>query len=648
MDFSKLKRLGITSDYDLINHIPIRYVDYSNLSTIKKANVDDIVTIKGSIVSLKNIYTKRGLRMQIGSVEDSSDKLTIVWFNQPFLIKTFYPGREVALSGKVSLFSGRKSLVSPEYELISESHGTTHTGKLVPIYPETAGISSKWIRTRIRKVFDAQINRIKEYLPKSVLKKYGLIELTKAYKEIHFPKSLEAAKKAKQRLAFNELLNLELKANYRKSMWKRNKVTNNLSVNRKEVESFIKSLPFVLTNSQRMASEQILTDISGDYPMNRLLEGDVGSGKTAVAAIAAFVAFLNGYQTILMAPTQILVKQHFDTFQSLFSKYKVRLSLLTSESRTKEVGRTDIFIGTHALIHQKVSFDKVALVIIDEQHRFGVEQRAHLVKKSGTPHILTMTATPIPRTVAMTVYGDLDLSVLKELPKGRKKVTTWLVPPQKRKGAYDWIRQQVKSKSSQVFWICPLIELSEKETMKDIKSVTTEFENLKKTFSKLKLGLLHGRMKAKEKDSVLNSFKRGKTDILVATPVVEVGIDIPKATIMVIEASERFGLAQLHQLRGRVGRGETQSYCLLFANIKGSRRLTAMTKTNSGFELAELDLQIRGPGEIFGLKQSGFPQFKAASWSDTKLIAQAKEVAEQATNKPEQYPSLVDKTVSMV
>lgn len=624
---------------DLLNYIPTRYVDYSNLTTTKDVIIDEVVTIKGKIVSLKNIYTKRGLPMQVGSIEDDLGKIQIVWFNQPFLVKTLYPTREVSLSGKVTLFSGRPALVSPEYEILTDLHGTVHTGKLVPVYPETKYISSKRMRTQIRKVFDTQISKVKEFLPEKYLKMHHLAGETEAYKYVHFPKNLEEAEIGRKRLAFDELLNLHLKSEYRKISWKKREVISKLQISKLQINNFIKTLPFELTNSQQTAVDEILADLSKDYPMNRLLEGDVGSGKTIVAAIAAFAAFLNGYQSVFMAPTQILAQQHYKTLNKLLSPYKVRISLLTSETRLQPLGSTDLFVGTHALIHKKIIFDRVALVVIDEQHRFGVEQRAHLVKKAGTPHILTMTATPIPRTIALTTYGDLDLSTLTEMPKGRQKVTTWLVPPQKRAGAYDWVRSLITDHRSQAFWICPLIEESEKETMKDIKAVTTEFLNLKSIFINQKLGLLHGRMKATEKSQILSDFRSRRIDILVATPVVEVGIDIPNATIMAIEGAERFGLAQLHQLRGRVGRSDKKSYCLLFG--KTTRRLTAMTKMHSGFELAELDLKLRGPGEIFGTHQSGFPELKVASWSNWELIKQTKDLAEKISSEPEKYPSLV-------
>ncbi len=579
--------------------------------------------------------------MQIGSVEDSTGKITVVWFNQPFLIKTLYPGRIVSLSGKVGFFSRKLCLSSPDYELLGDiEKPTVHTGRLVPIYPETSGLSSKWIRTLMLGAFTSLNQNIPDFLPKEVLSNLSLVDQKDAVRKVHFPKNLKEAEKGRERLAFNELLNLELTSIYRKINWKKNAVANKITINHPEVNKFLNSLPFKLTDSQNTAVKEILQDLVKDYPMNRLLEGDVGSGKTVVAAAASLAVFLNGLQAVIMAPTQILANQHYETFKKLLTRFGVRISLITSDAKKSHLGRQDIFIGTHALIHKGVDFDKVGLVVIDEQHRFGVEQRKHLVKKSGTPHVLTMTATPIPRTVALTSYGDLDLSVLTEMPKGRLKVTTWFVPETKRKGAYEWIKSQISKSGSQVFIVCPLIEDSEVETMADVKSVTTEYEKLKKIFGDFKLGLLHGRLRPTEKNKILKDFRVGKIDILVTTPVVEVGLDIPNATIMVIEAAERFGLAQLHQLRGRVGRGREKSYCLLFSNIKYSKRLRAMEKMHSGFELAELDLKLRGPGEIFGTAQSGFPELRVASWNNYPLIKKAKDIAIDIVKNPLKYPNI--------
>ncbi|KKQ87013.1 MAG: ATP-dependent DNA helicase RecG, partial [Candidatus Woesebacteria bacterium GW2011_GWB1_38_8b] len=373
--------------------------------------------------------------------------------------------------------------------------------------------------------------------------------------------------------------------------------------------------------------------------------GDVGSGKTVVAAYAMFSAFVNGFQSVIMAPTQILASQHYKTLNEIFKNLNVRISLLTGHEKKVAIGKSDIFVGTHALLHTKINFSDVALVVIDEQHRFGVEQRTHLIKSSGKrnaiPHILTMTATPIPRTIAMSLYGDLDLSVLTEMPKGRIPVTTWIVPPEKRSGGYDWIKDKIEKEKTQVY----IIWESESDLLKEVKSAKLEYQNIKKIFPQFRIGLLHGKLKPIEKESAINDFKEGKIDILVSTAVVEVGIDVANAGIIVIEAAERFGLAQLHQLRGRVGRGNTKSYCLLFTQSRSDKtvsRLKVLKENHSGFTLAEMDLKMRGPGEVFGTMQSGFSNLKVARWSDIELIKKAKQVAEKIQLSPELYIQVLD------
>ncbi len=641
-----LEKLSIEKVEDLINHIPFRYDDYSLISDTQRCQIGEVVTIRGQVVSLKNQRTRRGLSMQIGAFADEKGRMPLVFFNQPFLVKMLYPGQKITLSGKVQTFSGKKAFVSPSYEIAKESGLENKTAGIIPVYPETEGLTSTWIRGKVGLILKEE-GVIEEFLPNEVLKKYKLESLLEAYKNVHFPKEIADAGKARHRLAFNELLMLHLRSVAKKLDWEKRESSYKLKVSKSIKKEFIESLPFKLTSSQEKAIEEVSSDLTQQIPMNRLLEGDVGSGKTVIAAFAAFNAFINGCQTVFMAPTQILASQHYETLNKLLSPYKIRISLITSSIKKIDLGRSDIFIGTHALIHSKVDFDKVALVVIDEQHRFGVEQRKHLVKRSVkktvSPHVLTMTATPIPRTIALTMYGDLDLSILNEMPAGRQKVTTWVVSQEKRKSSYSWIEKEIKENNSQAFIICPLIEESQIETMQNVKAVKKEFEVLKKVFKSLKLGLLHGKLTPKEKDEVLGEFKKGNIDILVSTPVVEVGIDIPNATIMAIEASERFGLAQLHQLRGRVGRGIKKSYCLLFSETKSSRRLTAMTKTNSGLELAELDLKLRGPGEILGTRQHGFDDLKAASWSDFDLIKSTKEVADEFVKNSNKYPKVQDK-----
>lgn len=622
----RLEKMGIKTFKDLIYHIPNRYLDFREKSPISRLSIGDSLTIKGKVDSIKNLYTRSGKKIQLAKISDNSGTIDVIWFNQPFLIKTIKEGETYSFSGKVDWFGRKKAMISPLID----------TFGIVPIYPETYGISSKWLRGRIKTAYRLIGDEIKEYLPQ----KYGFLDLPSTIKEIHFPNDPDRAEKARERLAFDELLALQITNIKRKSLWQKNHPVYVLEINRKEINQFIDNLPFKLTVSQNKVIDEIIEDFQKPYPMNRLLEGDVGSGKTVVAATAAFISFLNGCQSVIMAPTQILAQQHFDTLNNLLQPFKVRISLITSAITEKDLGRCDIFVGTHSLIHQKINMDKVALVVIDEQHKFGVEQREHLVKKVGrkniSPHVLTMTATPIPRTVALTFYGDLDLSTLNETPEGRQKITTWIVPANKRDNAYKWIDENIQKNRSQVFIVCPLIEESESETLKDIRSVTKEYQSLKKIFKGRKLGLLHGRLKMEEKNKVVNDFRSRKLDIMVATPVVEVGIDIPNATIMVIEAADRFGLAQLHQLRGRVGRSDKKSYCLLFYQNEGEKskaRLSAMEKGISGFELAELDLKLRGPGEIFGLRQSGIPELKIASWTDIDLIKKAKTVAEEILNK---------------
>lgn len=617
----KLEKLGILTISDLLHHIPHRYLDFSKITKIKDIKVSETVTAIGQITSIRNQNTKSGRLMQIGQIEDETGKISIAWFSQPFLTRMLFPGIKIAVSGEVSWFAGKPAFFSPQYEKIEENHETVHTGKIVGVYPETAGLSSKWLKARIKYALDRI--EIIDFLNKDTIKSKGLITFSDAIKKIHFPKNLEEAQKAKERLAFNEFFNLLTTARERKNKIIKKKALS-LKFDQKQVDKFINSLSFKLTGSQVKTSKEILSDLERKVPMNRLLQGDVGSGKTVVSAIASFVTFLSGYQTVLMAPTQILANQHYETLKSMFKDFKIRISLVTGSIVKEEVGISDIIVGTQALLNK--TFERVGLLIIDEQHKFGVKQVNFLQKIN--PHILTMTATPIPRTIAQTLFSDMELSIIDELPQNRQKIKTWLVPNDKRDGAYDWIKKQIKTNNSQAFVICPLVEESEAETLKSVKSVKKEYENLQKVFTNLSIGLIHGKLKEKEKNEILLKFKNGETNILLSTPVVEVGIDIPNATIMLIEGADRFGLAQLHQLRGRVGRGSKESYCLLFTendSEKAINRLTALTKTSSGFELAELDLKLRGAGDVLGTKQSGFGNLKIADWSQTEIIKLARE-----------------------
>jgi len=642
----RLEKLGIVKIADLLTHPPSRFMDFRKITAINNARVGDTVSVIAKLNFIKNQYSKTGRIMQIGEIEDASGKMKIIWFNQPYLAMSMKRGLEMSFSGKVEFFGANKAFLSPEYEI---GDSFIHTGRLVPIYPETHGVSSKWLRSKIAFALKIGKPEIVDFIPEEDLKKYSLVAYKNAIYDLHFPEKEIDYQKAKKRLGFDEFLSLTLQSIYRKDLWKENMALYQIKPDNKNILKFINGLPFSLTPSQTKSIEEILINIGKKIPMNRLLEGDVGSGKTVVAAVAVFATFLSGYQSVIMAPTQILANQHFETLSKLFEKYKIKVKLITSSTKNCDIGIADVYIGTHALIHRVVENESVALVVIDEQHRFGVEQRTLLVKKSGKgnkiPHVLTMTATPIPRTIALTVYGDLDLSILKEMPKGRLPITTWIVPSEKRDASYKWIKEQIDKSHTQVFYVCPLIEESQYETMKDVKAVVKEFENLKKIFKKYKVDLLHGRLKNDEKDLAVKKFKSGETDILVSTPVVEVGIDIENATIMVVEAPERFGLAQLHQLRGRVGRGDKKSYCLLMPTSGGgyvSKRLNALKQHNSGFELAEIDLIIRGPGEIFGTTQHGFFELKNASWGDSELIKISKDFADKIVKNRPKYKNTIE------
>lgn len=669
----RLERLGIYTLKDFLYHVPFRYDDFSLIAQIGSLQPGETVTVQGTVVEIKNSFLNKYKTIQRAKIDDGTGTIEVTWFNQPFLTKTIMQEDTISLSGKVGQFGKRLQLQSPEFEILARNYAELdnssdeqntklreilHTGRLVPVYPETRGVSSKWLRRQIYQLLQIHKDKISEFMPEEIRAKHHFPSLYDALATIHFPKRLEDAEKARQRLAFDELFLLQLKGFARRKAWREKTVGTAFAINshEKKRKDLINSLPFTFTDAQQKAIQDILANLSEKKPMNRLLQGDVGSGKTIVAAVAMYEAFLNGYQSVLMAPTEILAEQHNKTISNLLEPFGVKVSIATSskklqipnpKSQTKsKIQKTnlkfDILVGTHAVLSEKIVFKKLGLIVIDEQQRFGVKQRGIIREKGSNPHLLTMTATPIPRTIALTAYGDLDLSYLNELPKGRQIIKTWLVPPEKRSNAYGWIRDEIKKHASQAFIICPFIE--ESESMSTVKAATKEFEHLQKdVFPNLRLGLLHGRQKAKEKDAVLSDFREKKIDILVATPVVEVGIDIPNATIILIEAAERFGLAQLHQLRGRVGRGDKQSYCLLFTESESEmtkKRLKAMESSHFGAELAELDLRIRGAGELYGTKQSGSIDLKIADFSDPLLIEQARNDANIIFEQLGKYPKI--------
>ncbi len=639
----KLKKLEIETVADLLYHFPARYEDFSQLTLISQLKAGQVSTIRGQVLVFQNLFTRFGKNIQKGVFADQSGQINFIFFNQPYLKNIFRPGAKLALAGKVEPDNTGLIFKNPEHEILkTNSLMSVHSGRLVPIYPETAGVSSKWLRSRIFPLLFKKVVEIEDWLPSPILEKEDFPSLEEAIKQIHFPESEKKATEAKDRLSFDELFLLQLRAFIKRKEWQKSAKAIPMKQFPDKIQAFIKKLPFQLTNDQNRAVVEIIQDLTRNFAANRLLQGDVGSGKTVVAAIAAYLTYLNGHNTYLMAPTELLAQQHYQTFKQMFAQENICLSLITSSHKEKQK-EAKIVIGTHALLFRK-NKTSPKLLIIDEQHRFGVAQRSQLLSFKPRPHLLSMTATPIPRTMSLAFYGDMDLSLIKQMPLGRKKIKTWLVPIEKRQAAYKWLEKRIKEDKSQAYIVCPLIEESQFEKMKDIKAVTIEYERLQKNvFPGLKLALLHGRLKSPEKDRIINDFKKKKYDILVSTPVIEVGIDIANAAIMLIEGSERFGLAQLHQLRGRVGRSKKQSYCLLFtsAGVKqDSRRLKAMETKNSGFELAELDLKIRGPGEIYGLRQSGRIELKIADLSDSRQLLLAKNYAGNFSKNLQKFPLL--------
>lgn len=677
---NKLERLGIQKLEDLLYHIPARYENFGIVSQIAQIQQGEVVTIQGQVQEAKNEYTRRRFVLQKVTVTDGTASLQLIWFNQPYIVRTLPVGSFISAAGKVDKSRSKLVLKVQNYEILGNDRAPVHTGRLVPVYPETQGLTSKFLRNRIQEILKSNLSEIEDFLPEHITKHHNLLPLKEALEKIHFPKNLEDSDQAYKRLSFDELFLAQLSARVKRAEWEKKVVTHQFKIDpfQKKIDKLITSLPFELTNAQKKAVKEIFSDLSAKRPMNRLLQGDVGSGKTVVAAIAMYLAYLNGFQSALMAPTEILATQHYATINKLLSPFGVRVGLVTSsqylvssisydkkKQNTKyEIQNTDILIGTHALIQKDITFHQLGLVVIDEQQRFGVEQRSVLRKKGVNPHFLTMTATPIPRTIFLTMYGDLEISFLGEMPKGRQIIKTWLVPEEKRNAGYEWIKKQITgntlpiekvtnkktihhttSTQNQVFIVCPFIE--ESENMTTVKAAVKEFERLQQSvFKEFKLGLLHGKLKSKEKDEILKKFATGELDILVATPVVEVGIDIPNATVIVIEAAERFGLAQLHQLRGRVGRADKQSYCLLFTestSYKTRQRLKSLERTHIGAELAEIDLQLRGPGEMYGTLQHGARSFKIASFTNTELIALSQQEAEKIYRDLQKYPRLLEK-----
>ncbi|EKD58467.1 MAG: hypothetical protein ACD_56C00117G0002 [uncultured bacterium] len=670
-----LEKLGLITIEDLLKHFPFRYEDYSERTLISDLSAGETVTVMGEVSQSKLVRTwKKKMMITECHISDETGTVRAVWFNQPYVSDSLTKGKGVRLSGKVAKDLKGLFFSNPAWELSSRE--PTNTGRLVPVYPETEGVSSRFIRWQLQTLIK-HADEMEDSIPENILKGLHLPNLSQAIKLIHFPKTIRDCELAQKRFAFQQMYLVQIASQRVKIAWdKQNAVT--IAFNENFIKKFVSSLPFSLTDAQRKAAFQIFKDLEKPMPMNRLLNGDVGSGKTVVAAMASLATANEGFQVAILAPTEVLARQHLESLTKLFSNQDISIGLLTNsyqmvvqESRIKnqeshnskfmihdsknlsvsknsqkkelieklQQGAINVIIGTHAIIQESVKFKNLALVIVDEQHRFGVAQRAFLqqgIEKINDglpgkiPHLLSMTATPIPRTLTLAFFGNLNLSVLNEMPKNRKIIITEMVGASSRQKTYDFVRDEIKS-GRQAFIIFPLVE--ESKVLTELKAATEEHQKLsEKVFPDLKLGLLHGKLKSTEKEIVMEDFKNKKYDILVATSVVEVGIDIPNASVIIIEDADRFGLSQLHQFRGRVGRGEHQSYCFLFTSSgtsKAKERLRAMVKYSSGFDIAEEDFKLRGPGEFFGTRQSGIPDEAMRHITNVKLIEIASDYAEQ-------------------
>ena len=663
----RLKRLDVATVRDLLYLFPRRHEDYSNVVKISEVMPGQECTVVATVWESRVIRQGPGGRRQDTEavLGDESGNVRVIWFGQRHLARTLSPGRVVAISGKADIFRGQPVFESPAMEPLEHGHSGIHTGRMVPVYPLTEGLTARVLRAFTWDALDNWLGGVEETLGAEVVGSEGtagMMPLREAIFQAHYPDDEETWRAARSRLAFDELLILQLAVIGRRRDTQ--EVVRGVSVDPVQgvVDDFLSSLPFDLTGAQARCIEEIAGDMKrGAPPMNRLLQGEVGSGKTVVALAGLLSAVAAGFQGALMAPTEVLAEQHFRSVsrmleglprpvqeENLFSVYlegldrPVSVGLLTGSVRAPvkrlltamaSDGTLDLIIGTQALIQEGVSIPKLALAVADEQHRFGVMQRTALRERGGeNPHTLIMSATPIPRTLSMTLYGDLDISTIDELPAGRQQVRTRWVPQNRRADAYQFVRSQV-AEGRQAFVVCPLID--ESHTI-EARAATEEYERLsQEVFPDLRVGLLHGRLHSRDKDRILRSFSEGDLDVLVTTAVVEVGIDVPNATIMLIEGAERFGLAQLHQFRGRVGRGEHRSYCMLLSSESQStsarERLSALERTHDGFELAEIDLELRGPGDFFGTRQSGLPSLRMAQFSDRALLESARELAAAIT-----------------
>ncbi|MGO3167137.1 ATP-dependent DNA helicase RecG [Senegalia sp. (in: firmicutes)] len=631
---AKLNRIGIYTIYDLLFYFPREYDDRRKITKIKDLKNKEKVTIEAIVSgSSTTLRPRKNVAITKIPIKDDTGICYMVFFNQSYIEKTFKIGDKIKVNGRVDISYGNIQIQNPIY---SKNDKDSNTNSIIPIYPLTNKLTNNEIIKLIKLAMSSNLHNIDEIFTVEMRKKLNLIGIDKAIKNIHFPESREMYKFSKYRLVFEEFLILQLGLLLVRSKLKNSKkgvVFNKVD----RSDELLERLPFPLTDAQSKVFTEIKKDMESDKIMNRLVQGDVGSGKTIIAILSIFKAIVSGYQTVMMAPTEILASQHFEEISNLLGSFNIKCELLVGSLKAKKKeelleeikkGNIDIVVGTHALIQDSVMFKRLGLAITDEQHRFGVKQRAKLTEKGITPDVLVMSATPIPRTLAMILYGDLDISIIDELPPGRQKIDTYAVSENMKMRAFEFLRKQI-DEGRQAYIVCPLVE--ESETL-DIKSATEVYEEMKELYGEnYNVGLLHGKMKPKEKDEIMKRFKENSIQILISTTVIEVGVNVSNANIMLIMNAERFGLAQLHQLRGRVGRGKYKSYCILINKSKNKvarERMRIMEKTSNGFIISEKDLELRGPGEFFGIKQHGLPELKIANiFTDMKILKIAQNVA---------------------